>query len=1000
VSSFADATTATSGDDVVFTPAMRAGRSRCAFTMPWFDVLLSLNDNGEPPKGTPDTLDATTSRLRRRAEELFATECEAFENWSRGQQGQSRLVAQVLRSGTATDRSAALTLQVQDSPMHRLSALASLCAMARKPNHKQASAALESLKELFVMTLLPNDRKLRTFPAAVLHYSEQIGTLADLERTTSATADGHTANNEILLMLWLFEDALKIHCAAFIAALASSSRSTLPHFNKLAIHRAYDVLHAKPEGEELLLKLVVGKIGDPEKSVGAKAVFLVHKLLAEHPNMLAPVADEIEVVALHPRATPRARFYASVCCAQLRFTLDDSALARRLIQMYLRIFAVMVKNSIDEQGRTLATILTGINRALPFADAANSTELDEQLHSLLHVSSAGRLNIAVQALSILLQVAQKRGGEFADRFYRTLYQKMLSRELFRSTRQSAFLNLMFRALASDEHRGRVRAMIKRLLQISLVQGAAFAAGALVLVGEMVRRKRFVRGLIERAPRYATEDNEVKAVLSAKEARAARADGDDDGDVTSDGEADGDGAEANADDASGSDLVLPKELNLGDAAAAAAAVPQPGSRDSDAQYQPLKLDPKFARAELSGLFELTLLANHVHPSVREFARAILRGAPIMYEGNPLGDFSTMSFLDRFVYRNPKKRRVEDPAGGAVLPLRGNQRRIKLPVDSDRFLELTKLHPTDVFFHKFFKRNAERGLRPDRIAQERREALDDIEAGMVEADDVDLDEGEFNYDDLDDNAYADDGGADDRAAMQPWTLTGRAQNEWARSVVEDDFGVGGDIGDEGEGADGDMDGDLDDFDDDGFDGGDDDFDDNGDDFDDDGEGGYDGSNFGGFGEDDDEDGGGDNDDDEGEGAGESKKRKQRTSTFADADEFDELLDQTQTVGEQRASKWAERGDMALQADNRRRAQERNSFRGRGGSRGGGRGRGGGGDARGGRGGRGRGSFGGGSGSRGGGRGGVVRGRGGYSSSRGSRGGSGGRGGGRGGARGRGR
>jgi hypothetical protein len=106
--------------------------------------------------------------------------------------------------------------------MHRLSALASLCAMARKPNHKQASAALESLKELFVMTLLPNDRKLRTFPAAALHYAEQIGPLADLERSTSAAAEANIANNEILLMLWLFEDALKIHCAAFVAALASA----------------------------------------------------------------------------------------------------------------------------------------------------------------------------------------------------------------------------------------------------------------------------------------------------------------------------------------------------------------------------------------------------------------------------------------------------------------------------------------------------------------------------------------------------------------------------------------------------------------------------------------------------------------------------------------------------------------------------------------------------------------------------------------------------------
>lgn len=34
--------------------------------------------------------------------------------------------------------------------------------------------------------------------------------------------------------------------------------------------------------------------------------------------------------------------------------------------------------------------------------------------------------------------------------------------------------------------------------------------------------------------------------------------------------------------------------------------------------------------------------------------IFQGEPVTYTGNPLEDFTTIRFLDRFVYKNPKKR----------------------------------------------------------------------------------------------------------------------------------------------------------------------------------------------------------------------------------------------------------------------------------------------------------------------------------------------------------
>lgn len=52
-------------------------------------------------------------------------------------------------------------------------------------------------------------------------------------------------------------------------------------------------------------------------------------------------------------------------------------------------------------------------------------------------------------------------------------------------------------------------------------------------------------------------------------------------------------------------------------------------------------------------ELSTLASHYHPSVVVFAQHLLDSEPIVYIGDPMNDFSLQKFLDRFVFRNPKK-----------------------------------------------------------------------------------------------------------------------------------------------------------------------------------------------------------------------------------------------------------------------------------------------------------------------------------------------------------
>ena len=66
------------------------------------------------------------------------------------------------------------------------------------------------------------------------------------------------------------------------------------------------------------------------------------------------------------------------------------------------------------------------------------------------------------------------------------------------------------------------------------------------------------------------------------------------------------------------------------------------------------DPKYSGAEHACIWELALLADHVHPSVAAMAKALLAGVPIDYAGDPVRDMSTSSFLDKFIQKKPKVR----------------------------------------------------------------------------------------------------------------------------------------------------------------------------------------------------------------------------------------------------------------------------------------------------------------------------------------------------------
>lgn len=71
-----------------------------------------------------------------------------------------------------------------------------------------------------------------------------------------------------------------------------------------------------------------------------------------------------------------------------------------------------------------------------------------------------------------------------------------------------------------------------------------------------------------------------------------------------------------------------------------------------EYDPFKIEPKFANADKSMLWELHLLKSHYHPSIKMFANNILNDEPITYTSDPLQDFSMGNFLDRIILKPAK------------------------------------------------------------------------------------------------------------------------------------------------------------------------------------------------------------------------------------------------------------------------------------------------------------------------------------------------------------
>ncbi|KAH8830015.1 ribosome biogenesis protein [Flagelloscypha sp. PMI_526] len=568
---------------------------------------------------------------------------------------ETEFMSQMISSGTLSDRLSALTLMVQSSPFHNTRSLETLKGMAERGKgsggREESLKALRCIVDWWVGGGCP-DRKLKYF--------------------RDQPSLGHPDATDIHLVVWYFEDWLKKFFYSILQILETLVHDNLAYVRTQTYTLLFTLLRSRPEQEQNLLRLGVTGLADNTRPIPSKTTTHLIDTLQLHPGMKMVVITEIcenilkissppaaglatqnkhirfddapkpkAEVKKAPATLNKGTLAALQTLAQLVLSSvneRERAVARKLIKVYFEMFSILLPSSAssasgdgedvgvgaegegevkkdrkgrvlekktkrskkdkdddllaDDRSKIMSTILTGVNRAIPFAfdDKSEWNELLPLTTPLFHLSASPSVtfNVSLQAMTLLQRVVEtlssssEAAKNVKKRYYRSLHQLLLDGDgrLGASGKEVMFLNLVLRSMKEDLER--LCALLHRLVQL-LVTGSKsanpeFVEGGLVLIDQLFSTFPTLRTFL-----FSSRSKEP----------------------------------------------------------------------SSSTYDPSKREPEFANASSSPLWELTPLLHHYHPTISLHASQLLSGSPLSGASTDMGLNTVSHFLDRFVFKNPKK-----------------------------------------------------------------------------------------------------------------------------------------------------------------------------------------------------------------------------------------------------------------------------------------------------------------------------------------------------------
>jgi ribosome biogenesis protein MAK21 len=659
--------------------------------------------------------------LHEYADKLLEAEATQYSDTHMAKDSSHKFMSAIMSSGTMEDKVSALTLLVQESPLHTMKAFEQLLGLSKKKGRSSALMALAALKDLMGQgVVLPPNRKLKAFarqPALISALQGKNATWKHGDRLPGGIQKVH-------LIAWAYEDWLKKQYFEMLKILEAWSSDEVEYSRNRALMMVWELLKEKPEQEENLLRLLINKLGDREKKVSSKSSYLLLQLQITHPLMKGVIINAIESDLLfRPNQSAHAKYYAVITLNQTVLSVKEHEVANKLLEIYFALFVSLLKKEkerekqekkVNKDGlvqggggkpgkmaqrkaerlateaykseeemreKLISAVLTGVNRAFPFAKTEDA-KFEGQLNTVFEVTHSSNFNTSIQAMILIQQISATKHIS-SDRFYRTLYESLLDPRLITSSKHILYLNLLYRALKSDTSIRRVQAFVKRLLQIIHLHEPPFICGVLYLIKELI-----------------TTFPSIKSMLTTPEDNASE-----------------DGDEHYEDVPENGAPVKEKE------------------ESKRPQYDPRKRDPEHAHADLSCLWELLPLQAHYHPSVHVLASKLLNQTPITEKPDPTV-YTLMNFLDKFAFRNAKSKPQTAHGTSIMQPMANTSKaadylitardgdRLHVPVNSEQFWKkkVDDVREDEVFFHTYFEK-AGKAKHASQKEKKRKRAEDD-------------------------------------------------------------------------------------------------------------------------------------------------------------------------------------------------------------------------------------------------------------------------------------
>lgn len=354
------------------------------------------------------------SNLKDHATSLLEEDSSLYASKHLSSSSSHRFLSTIMTSGTLSDKVSALTLVVQESPVHTTKSFESLLTLAKKRSRGQAVTALGALKDLLgVGVVLPADRRLKAF-------ATQPGLLGTLEEfpisdwKSGQKLPGHITKAH--LVSWVYEDWLKESYFDMLKILEGWCNDEVEYARSRAVTYVYELLKEKPEQESNLLRLLVNKLGDPDKKISSRTSYLLLQLQTSHPLMKSIVIRSIESeLLLRPGQSSHAKYYAINTLNQTILSAREEEVAKKLLHIYFDLFVTLLKKPdtqkvpdgpvVNRKGqiqgggapmgkkakakatkeeeaklaseetteKMISAVLTGVNRAFPFSKSDDQT---------------------------------------------------------------------------------------------------------------------------------------------------------------------------------------------------------------------------------------------------------------------------------------------------------------------------------------------------------------------------------------------------------------------------------------------------------------------------------------------------------------------------------------------------------------------------------------------------------------------------------------------------